>query len=412
MSKSIFQASRAYAIMIGIVFVIVSGFLMYGSRHTVSNAPIAPPSPEPSQITNQNPPAQPVALDQKNPPPTPVSTSELASINITQVALKDADLRSVLQKIGIQPAMQKLVQESNGCSKYDCHTQAHKIGRIGYELYKEKAFPSCDASCHSGCYHGAMEWFLTEEGTSNLPEKIDGICKLFDTSFGLFECLHGVGHGVLAYLDYDLPNTIKECRSLKDSFAQTSCFGGAFMENVVTGQGQGVGKVDHETPWVNKTDPLFPCNAIDQSYEVQFQCYQMQTSWMLTLAGYNFDTVASQCLKAPENMITVCYQSFGRDAAGNSLRDPKKILDICKKVPAQADYYDRCITGAMNVIVDFWGPALKGQASEFCSMLDPAHKQNCYSGLAGRLHGVFKSPADRKAICDGFEKEFQNLCAS
>ena len=80
-----------------------------------------------------------------------------------------------------------------------------------------------------------------------------------------------------------------------------------------------------------------------------------------------------------------------------------------KSIKFIKEYYN---TGRLNVIVDFWGPALKGQASEFCSMLDPVHKQNCYSGLVGRLHGVFKSPADRKAICDGFEKEFQTLCAS
>ncbi len=240
-------------------------------------------------------------------------------------------LSSYLKKNGIAEIMARLVQESGGGSSFDCHQEAHAIGRMGYEIVGEQAFQQCDASCHSGCYHGAMESFLNQNGTANLAQNIDDVCKKFGTSFGLFECLHGVGHGVLAYLDYDLPASINECRGLKDSFAQSSCYGGLFMENILTGQGLGASTQDHNTQWVNKSDPNFPCDKVDSSYPVQYQCWQMQTSWMLTLAGYNFDIVSRQCLKAPDNMIPVCFKSMGRDASGNTLRNPEKIVAICKK---------------------------------------------------------------------------------
>lgn len=39
--------------------------------------------------------------------------------------------------------------------------------------------------------------------------------------------------------------------------------------------------------------------------------------------------------------------------AGQSLRDPQKTVALCAKVTGK--YYNDCITGAVNIIIDFWG---------------------------------------------------------
>jgi hypothetical protein len=257
-----------------------------------------------------------------------------------------------------------------------------------------------------------MESFLSENGTVNLSANIDRICNAFETSFGIFECLHGVGHGLLAYLNYDLPETLATCNEFPDSFSRSSCAGGVFMENVVTGQGIGATGNVHDTQWVNQTDYHFPCNAIEPDYDTLFQCYQMQTSWMLTLSGYDFNTVAQECLNAPEHLISVCYKSFGRDAAGHTLRNPEKIIQLCNLLPDTTSYRNDCVVGALNVIIDFWGPALSNQASEFCALTIGKNKNICYQTLASRLSGIFTEIAKRDAICTTFEKEYQNLCSS
>ncbi len=334
-----------------------------------------------------------------------------SNINITAVSKNNELLHETIKKIGIKESMRLLVEESGGGSQYDCHQPAHDIGRIGYAVEKKNAFGGCSADCHSGCYHGAMESFLAEKGTENLAANIVEVCKKFETSFGNFQCLHGVGHGLLAYVDYDMPQAIKECQKLPDSFSQTSCYGGMFMENILTGQGLGASeKKDHTTKWVNKTDPYFPCNKIDKDQALQYQCYQMQTSWMLKLASYDFNIVAKQCLNAPDDIKSVCFKSFGRDAAGHTLRNPQKILDICAKVPQQKDYYMQCLTGAVNVIVDFWGPGLKDQASQLCALTPESHRKNCYQIVAGRLPNLFKEKSDQQKVCQTFEPAYQNLC--
>ncbi|MBI3534068.1 MAG: hypothetical protein HY072_01075 [Deltaproteobacteria bacterium] len=334
----------------------------------------------------------------------------LLEVNMMKIAKDDNDLRTWLKLAGAKKIMDKVLTDAGGGSVVDCHRESHAVGRIAYELYGPTVFQYGSAACHSGYYHGAMETFLKEKGTQDLSRKIMEICNSFPTSFGVFECLHGVGHGVMAYQDYDLPKSLKVCGTLETSYQQSSCYGGVFMENVVAGQGVGAVK-GHDTKWVNRQDPSFPCNAIDQDYTVQYQCYQMQTSWMLTIGGQNFDKVSSECLNIRSDMVSVCYKSLGRDAAGNTLRNPQKIIEICGKVPQKEDYYNQCISGAVNVIIDFWGESLKNQASDLCKLVPrESGKSTCYSVLASRLQDIFRQFSEREAVCSTFEASYRNLC--
>lgn len=340
------------------------------------------------------------------PSPNEKAERELDTINIFLIARGENEVREWLKKVGPKKIMEKLLKDAGGGSIYDCHQESHIIGRISYEIYGAPVFGQGSASCHSGFYHGAMEEFLSENGTANLAKKINEICDNFNTSFGRFECLHGVGHGVMAYEDYDLIAANDLCGTLGDSFVKSSCLGGVFMENIVIGQGLGTSK-GHTTKWLNN-DPLFPCNKIDQDYDVQYQCYQMQTSWMLTLYKYDFTKVSSSCMKARSDMISVCFKSYGRDAAGHTLRNREKIRDLCARTPGE--YFSQCIIGAVNVIIDFWGDKVEANASDLCRVLPESGKLPCYSAISSRLVELFASKEQRKAQCDTFEKEYRILC--
>lgn len=333
--------------------------------------------------------------------------AQITSTPIRDIAKNKDLLRQALELLGVNPLMQKLVTDSNSGNAFDCHQEAHAIGRAGYELDKEKVFSECSASCHSGCYHGAMESFLHEKGTANIAAEVHEVCKIFQTSFSSFECLHGVGHGVLAYYDYDLPEALNQCGKLSTDFERASCYGGAFMENIITGQGYGANPNIHETEYLSD-DPLFPCNDIDQSPTIQTECYKMQTSWMLTIFKYDFKKVANACLRVPGNMIHTCFLSYGRDAAGQTLRDPQKMANYCATIPEM--YREDCVRGALNVVVDFWGPSLQNQAVDFCKILSGDEKSSCYATLRSRLDDLFTSNEERTAHCNNFESEYKNLC--
>lgn len=336
----------------------------------------------------------------------------LANISIHKIAAgqDDKQMAYYLKLLGSKKVMDKLISDSGGGSVVDCHQEAHRLGRVAFKLFGANVFRQGSFDCHSGFIHGAMESFLQEKGTENIAKNIDNLCSIFKTSFGNFECLHGVGHGVMAYVNYDLLEAIKTCKHLSTSFEQSSCYGGVFMENVVTAQGNGASE-NHSTKWVSN-DPHFPCNAVPSDNNVQVQCYLMQTSRMLDIGGYNFDFVTENCLTAPKNMIDTCFQSEGRDAAGHSLRNPEKIITICSKVPTQ--YYSNCITGALNVIIEFWADKMDDKPHKLCQLIqDGGAKNSCYSVLSSRLEGIYGTDKKKTSqSCEYFEPRFKSSCLS
>lgn len=332
-------------------------------------------------------------------------------IKVFDIAQNRTQLNRWLKILGPEEIMNRLLQESNGGADIDCHTEAHLVGRAAYELFGGEVFEKGDASCHSGFYHGAMEALLATKGTNNLAQTVSDLCATFKSQFGNFECLHGVGHGVMAYVQYDLPEAINQCTSLQNSFEQSSCYGGVFMENVVAGQGNGA-IPGHETDWVSD-DMQFPCTEFADNNLAATECYKMQTSWMLTLADYDFQLVAKECLNALPTQISNCFLSFGRDSAGFSLRDPKLILQNCQFVKdVSPENYSICLSGALNVIVDFWGEKLTDQAVLFCNQVPAASQSGCYSEAANRLPGLFFDKTTLAEKCQLIPKSYQYNCQS
>lgn len=331
---------------------------------------------------------------------------KLTSLNILDLEKEPNELTFWLEIFGPKLIMDDLLKDSGDGANTDCHQPAHIIGRISYEIYGANSFKEGNASCHSGYYHGAMEAFLQEKGTDNITENVDTLCSLFDTNFGTFECLHGVGHGVMAYEDYDLPKSLKVCSRLQDPFSVNSCYGGVFMENIIVGSGGGT-VPGHQTKWLSD-DPHFPCNIFND-LGIVYQCYQMQTSRMLDLYEHDFDKVVEECEKATPQMIPVCYKSLGRDASGFTLRDGEKTIEICEKI-SNKEYFPHCIEGAINVVIDFWGQGLNDQASRFCDAITGEQRKYCYEIIAHRIPYIFTNTDDIKRVCDTFTPEYKPLC--
>ena len=93
---------------------------------------------------------------------------QLNQTNLIKLVDDLPKLQFWLQVIGPSQVMDKLLKDSGGGSKIDCHQEAHKIGRAAYQIYQAKTFRKGSSDCHSGFYHGAMESFLNEQGTNNL----------------------------------------------------------------------------------------------------------------------------------------------------------------------------------------------------------------------------------------------------
>ncbi len=116
----------------------------------------------------------------------------------------------------------------------DCHLIAHYIGEANlfkHELDVAKAFSTCSFGCIEGCFHGVMEASVSH---TNMNEtEMVSLCDSMLSNSGLHrQCIHGIGHGLLAHSYTPLLEAIKICQNFNTAFKTNTCLGGLFMENI------------------------------------------------------------------------------------------------------------------------------------------------------------------------------------
>ena len=208
----------------------------------------------------------------------------------------------------------------------ECHEQAHHLGRMAYERVGATAVAEASHECHSGASHGATEAMFKDRGTELLETDIDEICGEMINGFYAHQCLHGVGHGLMAWTEYELYDALGHCDRLQAQMGRESCYSGVFMENVVGGLSGSMGNV---TRFLSD-DPHYPCNALDDRYVRH--CYFYQTSRMVVLFRGDFGEVADACAEVPLDATSYCFLSMGRDVGGRTRGNPRKSIRLCTEV--------------------------------------------------------------------------------
>ena len=317
---------------------------------------------------------------------------------------KDA-LYSYVKKFGPKKTIKHLNELS---AKFGtCHSSAHQAGRYAYEIYNEKSFKLCSSECHSGCYHGAAEAYFRDHGTADLSKNLNLLCSSELNAFFTHQCIHGIGHGLMAWTNYDLPEALKTCELLEKGL--DSCWTGVFMENIVGGLAKSDidkgGDVDHFTKYLSD-DPLYPCNVVEDKYK--WSCYFLQTSRMAQLFSGDFKKIAEGCLKAEKPYQQSCFDSMGRDVGGFNLQNPQKAIAECSNAP-KGPYRLGCLMGAVQD--SMWDPTGQDDALTFCRLLtDKEEKNVCYNTIFSRSKEIFTSVEDLKNFCSKAESQYQNSC--
>jgi hypothetical protein len=267
--------------------------------------------------------------------------------------------------------------------KAECHQLSHVVGRTAFEKTKslEKAYQEGDNFCWSGFYHGAIEQAIAQLGAKKIKENTPTICQSFADkqmySFDHFNCVHGLGHGLMAVAGYNLFDGLKNCTDARTSWEQESCYGGVFMENVMVAS-----RGDGTSAYLDADRPLYPCTDVDTRYKQQ--CYLMQTSYILQHNAYNFADAFSWCAKADVDFVSTCYQSAGRDASGSTNSDTERTLANCRealKVDIDHDVALRnCMLGAERDFVSYYHDDKK--ALELCEAFGPGFVEQCKVDVA------------------------------
>ena len=286
-----------------------------------------------------------------------------------------------------------LLKEAEGLISVDCHQRAHTLGRLAFEEYGAAAFALSGHECQAGSFHGATEALFAERGTANLEADVAAICSAAENPFFRHQCVHGVGHGLMAWTTYEINDALPFCDRMSTEADKGSCYSGVFMENVVGGL---TGVMGHTTEYLRDDDPHFPCDAVDSKYVND--CYFYQTSHMLVVFGYDYSKVADACGEAPEYAQLNCYASYGRDVGAATRKNPALAIQYCDYVPV-GDYRTVCIQGAAQD--RFWEESGADDALAICAIVDDSQARNgCYKTIIDRARNVFRD-----------EQQFADFCA-
>lgn len=334
--------------------------------------------------------------------------------NSTQVWTDKNALFSYVKKFGPKKTTLHLHDLGYNQRFGDCHTNAHEAGRFSYEVYGDESFKLCSSECHSGCYHGATEAYFRDKGTANLEKNLQTLCSSELNAFFSHQCIHGIGHGLMAWSNYEIVDALKSCDLLPKR--QDSCWTGVFMENIVGG----LAKTDieksgdpdaaaHFTKYLSN-DPQYPCNDPSVEEKYKSSCYFLQTSRMVQLFATDFSKVAKACSEAPKTYERTCFESMGRDVGGVFRGNAEGGIGACSNAP-KGEMRIGCLIGAAQDA--FWDPSGQDNALNFCKLLkDKAEKDACYTIIFDRAPEIIATKSELENFCSKVETQYQNSCQS
>ncbi|MDP2711141.1 MAG: cytochrome c [Solirubrobacteraceae bacterium] len=283
---------------------------------------------------------------------------------------------------GPKPALDLLQRmlATNTTVASDCHRITHRMGSAALKRFDDdvaQAFIAGSPVCWSGYYHGIVERAFLGQPDDKLAVVARQLCsdqRINSQRFLAYQCIHGLGHGLMIYTGYDLPGSLKTCDGLRSGFDRVSCSGGAFMENFTSSYGV-------TSKYLRKDDPIYPCNRVAQRHKLY--CYLLVTSNILRLEGYDLQKTADACPRSEPAWVSTCYESFGRDVSGMAGNDATKALENCRLAKR---HESDCLYGVARDVVSSDAGGARG--GRFCARAPKPHREHCFEGVGSVLGSI------------------------
>jgi hypothetical protein len=287
----------------------------------------------------------------------------------------------------------------------DCHRIAHMIGSAALAHFRgnvAEAYSHGSATCASGYFHGILErafvHVFTDRGLARVARSLCRGSGVRRWGFLDYQCVHGLGHGLMIQTGYDLPLSLSICARLQTRWDEVSCTGGVFMEN-------GSSVYGLRSQWLKDSDPIYPCNWV--KLRDKGSCYTRVTTQVYKTNGADWGKTARTCESLQRRWALFCFRSYGRDAVGPSKGEGAGIiLDRCRLTGGgEAE----CLYGAARTLADANGDPRP--AAAFCKRAPQPGQGSCFAGVGvvvGLLHSTNEA---RAAACARLTVAYARECA-
>ncbi|HMJ19370.1 MAG TPA: hypothetical protein VK478_13340 [Gemmatimonadaceae bacterium] len=291
------------------------------------------------------------------------------------------------------------------------HPLAHALGYAvrSTPVTATRLLSECDDRYQSGCYHGILQRYFDARIGLPLAQSVllapcDGLRGTRE-QFRLFDCLHGVGHGLMMYHRYDANASLKDCDRLASDWDQRSCYSGVFMENNMGAHMQmfadeQLGMHRHSMPGPSAVlfkpnDLNYPCNATPARY--RRECYELQADLILPAVKQDYRKAGAACDSAGNaDLVRECYIGLGRNASGAAAFQYAGIKKRCDQVSSVGVPF--CYEGAVRHLA--YAPSELSRGVAFCKSLPEGDgRSRCWDGVGLQVGGFFSDSTSRQRAC-------------
>lgn len=359
--------------------------------------------------------------------------SKLREFNGTQLSFKDlSKYFTQLAETKGAPYAFEVLKVASLSPNIDLHLLGHVVGDILYRQQGAEGIKVCTQDFRNACSHSIVVGLFTEKGEAAL-DQIATICRQAPGQSGAYTmCFHGLGHGILAALDYDMPHTINVCEKTGKS-ESSQCIGGAVMEIIGGGFHNREIWEKQNKKYLSGKNPLSLCLSDFMPKEARPLCYIYITPHLFEAAGGNLAGPTPQDFKkaftfcdaislADRTDREACFGGFGKEfvvlAKNRDIRNIEnmtreelaKVYEWCLLAPHQ-DGVTACIHNAIQSL--YWGGENdRHVAIRFCSLMsENSHRSLCFQNLIDAVSFFVKDSDYRKEFCGELPSNFNKDCA-
>lgn len=357
-----------------------------------------------------------------------IQTPKLSEMTFAQLKIYFTDLAN--QK-GAKEAFE-ILKTASVPPNTDMHLLGHVVGDVLYSQVGLNGIKICTEDFRNACSHSIVVGLFSDKGEAALGQ-ITQACKQAPGGAGAYTmCFHGLGHGILAFTDYDLEKAIQICQKTNEEAEIAQCISGTIMEIISGG--------DHDKPlWSRQrkkylfaSNPFYPCSADFMPEEAKHLCYNYLTPFLWEAIGADINRPTESdfaksfalCKLIPQKDLlyeSSCYGGFGKEfttLAQN--RDIRKIdtmsdeqfLKVYKWCQLAQDMkgIDACLLQALSSI--YWGGENdRSAAIRFCKVITSSDSQkSCFLNLIGQVSTYVKDAKYRQSFCEDLPAEFRAEC--
>lgn len=316
----------------------------------------------------------------------------------------------------------------------DVHLLGHAIGDILYTQEGVDGIADCTQDFRNACSHSIVIGALNEFGEPALEIIRESCGKAPGGSGAYTMCFHGLGHGVFAYFEYEIPETIDFCRKTGTEAyfnrEYVECVGGMIME-LMGGGGHNKDVWDESRKKYLTADPLAPCSTAVIPRDVKGICYMYLTPHLFERAGADLATPDEKsiaksflfCDSIPheeKESRRSCFGGIGKEfpllavdrdtRAINTASDQAllRMRSLCALAPHE-EAHDIC----NDAIVDslFWGGENNPDtAIRFCTLAATSGETERCFGYLFEVAAFYVPPERKGDICSRVPEKFQTSC--